>query len=111
MSDYVIRKKNKNTKIVKVIYQEKVSNKQEDNIEMSFKNLLKLVNYYLNDDNDTSSTVGIILDEVARLKHIIIGNERLLKKEQDEYLTKLKLVENKVKYKAIKQEKEVNHCR
>lgn len=73
------------------------------------KKYQKIVEWLLNNsdfsdnDNSTGTNLMMALDEVARLRTIIINKYKLFlqKKEEEELLKKLKIVENELRVKVI----------
>lgn len=86
-----------NTEIINKILEKK--------IEKKFKRVAAIVYDIVanNDDDDTAADSAIALDEVAKLKEIILNKYQLfLKKElQKEYLKKLRLLEKEMKNKLM----------
>lgn len=125
MAVYIIKKKNKNKKIVEFIYEdcgyefkpniqnkhliqisnlyildEKLINKiLVKKVEKSFRRLAAIALSVINDEDTTTGDAIIALDEVAKQKSIIIKKyKKYLKKEQEEKILKrLKVLEKDLK--------------
>lgn len=128
MTSYVIKKKNKNNEIVYMEYSMpgqtftpktivsylnvknvKIVDEELNNailtikFEQKFQKLIKLVNYYLNTDDDTSSDSTLILDEIALIKGMILNkyNKYLSASKTELFLKKLSVIEKEIKIKDL----------
>ncbi len=128
MEVYVIKKKNKNKKIVKFNPEEgyqfkpniknpnliKINNLSITDIEVtspilitklekSFRKLAEIIFNILNDEDTDSGDITIALDEVFKQKSIILNQykEYLKKQDKDKYLKRLKLLEAELKEKLV----------
>lgn len=129
MTSYVIKKKNKNNEIVymeysmpgetftpktivsylnvknvKIVDTELNETILTIKLEQKFKKLLKLVNYYLNNDDASSSDTGLVLDEISLIKSILINRySKYLESEKIKlFLKKISVIEKEIKIKDLK---------
>jgi hypothetical protein len=129
MTNYVIKKKNKNKKILYIdssmsgytfnpskkvnsldIKNVKMVDPELSNIILSiklndkFNKLLKLVNNYLNNDDAGDADTALVLDEFSMIRDILLNRYQKFLNQQQEalYLKKLRLVENEIRVKEIK---------
>ena len=129
MTSYVIKKKNKNNEIVYMEYSmpgqtfipkkivsyldvknvKVIDNKLNDTIstikfEQKMHQLLKLVTFYLNNDDDASTDTGLVLDEITLIKGILLNRYKkyLAKNKTDLFLKKINVIEQEVKIKDLK---------
>src|SRR5574344_1213729 len=128
MKNYLIKKKNKHNEIVYMEYslpgynfspKKNVSFLNVKNVkivdpklndiilttkfEESFKKILIIASNYINDDDGDDETGSIVLDEITRIKSILLNKyQNYLSAEKEElFLKKLKIVEQKVRVKEI----------
>jgi hypothetical protein len=129
MAVYLVKRKNKNQKIVSFTYDDvgyefkpniksdnliKISNLflLDENLirkilinkmDKSFRKLTAIILSVLNDDDTTSGDVVIALDEIAKEKSIILKKYRnyLKKEEYEKMLKRLKIYEQDLKARLI----------
>lgn len=129
MALYLLKKKNKNKKIVELNYESngyifkpnirstnmiQISNLSlfdekiikivlNNKINKSFSRLYSIISSVLNDEDTTSGDIIIALDEVAKEKAVILKkySDYLEKQEKEELLKQLKLFEKELRNKII----------
>lgn len=140
MAVYLVKRKNKNKKILKFVYDdcgyEFKPNIHNENLiqitnlylldeysvsrilikkqEKSFRRLAAIALSVITDEDATTGDALIALDEIARLKNIILKKhkEYLKKEEQDKILKRLKVLENDLKVRLeVLQNEEITHSR
>lgn len=140
MAVYLIKRKNRNKKIIKFVYDDcgyefkpnihnanliQISNLyllDEASVsrilikkqEKSFRRLAAITLSVINDEDATSGDALIALDEIARLKSVILKKyQRYIKREeQDKILKRLKVLENDLKVRLeVLQNEEIAHTR
>ncbi len=145
LKSYVVKKKNKNKKISKfkiktegyefkpnirknclikidslTVYNlEMIERLLEKKIEISFRKLTKLVFDEVNDEEGNQGGICIALNELTKMKSMIINEFKafIKKSDYDKYMKRLKLFEKELKNKLIfleekvklKEEEEVKH--
>ncbi len=137
LKSYVVKKKNKNKKISKfkiktegyefkpnvrkenlikidslTIYNlEMIERLLEKKIEISFRKLTKLVLNEINDEDGNQGGVCIALNELTKLKSVLMNEfKAFIKKEDyDKYMKRLKLYEKELKNKLIFLEEKEKH--
>ncbi len=137
LKSYVVKKKNKNKKISKfkiktegyefkpnvrkenlikidslTIYNlEMIERLLEKKIEISFRKLTKLVLSEINDEDGNQGGVCIALNELTKLKSVLMNEfKAFIKKEDyDKYMKRLKLYEKELKNKLIFLEEKEKH--
>ena len=140
MAVYTVKRKNKNKKIIKFVYDDcgyefkpnihnenliQISNLyllDETSIsrilikkqEKSFRRLAAITLSVINDEDATSGDALIALDEIARLKSIILKKyqDYIKREEQEKMLKRLKLLEIDLKERLeLLQNEEISHTR
>lgn len=129
MKIYILKKKNKNRKIIKLNFKEdgylfkpniknpdliKITNLSLFNLKdtspilqkkmnASFRKIASLVYPIINDEDATEGDIAIALDEIAKQKQIIINKYKqyIKKQEYDKGLKRLKILEVELKEKLI----------
>lgn len=129
LKSYVVKKKNKNKKISKfkiktegyefkpnvrkenlikidslTIYNlEMIERLLEKKIEISFRKLTKLVLSEINDEDGNQGGVCIALNELTKLKSVLMNEFKafIKKMDYDKYMKRLKLYEKELKNKLI----------
>ena len=100
---YKPKKSNKVKEIV-IVNQEIVSALISYNFYKNYKKILELYLLSKTEDSDTSASgLVIALDEIARLKNIILTKYKnmLKKKEAEKFLKQLKILDSEIKNKII----------
>ena len=98
----------KNKTIIKVNHITVVDPKMIDSIlsqkfNKRFNKLLKYVSYLLNENEDDASGVAIALNEVEKLRGILLNKyQKFLNQEKEKlFLKKLRIIENELRIKEI----------
>lgn len=128
MEKYIIKKRNKNKKIVKInldngyVFTPNIRSKDlvsishlsifntemtnfilKKKLDKSFRKLASLILNVLNDDDTTSGEIAIALNELTKEKSVVAYKykEYLKKEEQEKYLKRFKVLEGQLKEKLM----------
>lgn len=128
MERYIIKKRNKNKKIVKInldngyVFTPNIRSKDlvsirhlsifntemtnfilKKKLDKSFRKLASLILNVLNDDDTTSGEIAIALNELTKEKSVVAYKykEYLKKEEQEKYLKRFKVLEGQLKEKLM----------